>query len=49
MDITGTYRNDAMLRQVGEAVKIQRTPAQHLMNDKTEWNYFMVPRVTVEQ
>ena len=49
MDVTGAYRNDAMLRQIGEATRIQRVPAQHLMNDKTEWNYFMLPRVTVEQ
>ena len=49
MDVIGVYTNDAMLRQVGEATRIQRTPAQHLMNDKAEWNYVRLPRVTVEQ
>ena len=49
MDVIGVYTNDAMLRQVGEATRIQRTPEQHLMNDKTEWNYVRLPRVTVEE
>ena len=49
MDVTGIYTNDAMLRQVGEATRIQRTSEQHLMNDKSEWNYVRLPRATLEQ
>ena len=39
MNMTGTYVNDAMLRQITEAVQIRRTPSGKLANSKDEWNY----------
>ena len=48
MDITGNYRNDAMLRQIAEAVRIDNTPRGKLLNNKTEWNYVQFPRVLVD-
>ena len=47
MSITGSYRNDAMLRQITEAVQIENTPTSTLMNDRAEWNMTRVPRVTI--
>ena len=47
MSITGSYRNDAMLRQITEAVQIENTPTGTLMNDRAEWNMTRVPRVTI--
>jgi hypothetical protein len=50
MDITGHYRNDAMLRQIAEAVRIHSSNSQYneLINNKTEWNYVSFPRVVVD-
>ena len=47
MSITGSYRNDAMLRQITEAVQIENTATGTLMNDRAEWNMTRVPRVTI--
>ena len=47
MLITGTYRNDAMLRQIAEAVQIENTETGTLMNDRAEWNLTPVPRSTI--
>jgi hypothetical protein len=47
MDIVGVYHNDPMKSQIAEAVRIQTNPANHLMNDKTEYNYFTLPRASV--
>ena len=47
MKVTGTYRKDAMLRQISEAVKIENTDADRLMNTRSEWNMTRVPRATV--
>ena len=47
MKVTGTYRNDAMLRQISEAVQIENTDPQRLMNTRAEWNMTRVPRATV--
>ena len=47
MSVTGSYRNDAMLRQITEAVQIENTPTDTLMNDRAEWNMTRVPRVTI--
>ena len=47
MSITGSFRNDAMLRQITEAVQIENTPTGTLMNDRAEWNMTRVPRVTI--
>ena len=47
MSITGSYRNDAMLRQITEAVQINNTDREVLMNDRTEWNMTPVPRAVI--
>ena len=47
MDIVGIYHRDAMKRQIAEAVRIQSTPQNHLMNDKSEFNYITLPRASV--
>jgi hypothetical protein len=44
MNITGNYRNDAILRQISEAVRIDDTPREQLINNRTEWNYLNFPR-----
>ena len=36
-----------MLCQITEAVQIENTPADTLMNDRAEWNMTRVPRVTI--
>ena len=48
MDVVGVYGDDAMLRQVGEGVRIQRSPPQQLMNDRSEWGYIHLPRVGLQ-
>ena len=47
MSVTGSFRNDAMLRQISEAVQIENTTAGTLMNDRAEWNMTRVPRATI--
>ena len=47
MSITGVYKNDAMLRQITEAVKINNTDPNKLMNDRAEWNMTRVPRTVI--
>ena len=47
MNVTGSYSNDAMLRQILEGVRIDQVPEGSLMNSKNEWNYFRLPRSVV--
>ena len=47
MNVTGFYSNDAMLRQISEGVRINKVPEGSLMNSKSEWNCFRVPRTIV--
>ena len=47
MNITGVFRDDAMLRQITEAVNIRNTPSDKLLNTKKEWNYVSIPRATI--
>ena len=47
MSVTGTFKGDAMLRQITEAVQIQNTDDGKLMNTKSEWNMTRVPRAIV--
>ena len=47
MSITGSYRNDAMLRQITEAVQINNTNTDVLMNDRAEWNMTRIPRTVI--
>ena len=47
MKVTGTFKNDAMLRQITEAVKIDNLNPTKLMKTRAEWNMTRVPRATV--
>ena len=47
MSVTGTYRNDAMLRQVTEAVQINNMDVDRRMNDRAEWNMTRIPRTVI--
>ena len=48
MSVTGSYKNDAMLRQITEAVQIENTATTgRLMNDRAEWNMTPLPRITI--
>ena len=40
------YRQDAMKRQIAEAVRIGDVGLAMLMNDKTEWQLNHVPQLT---
>ena len=48
MSVTGYYKNDAMLRQISEAVRIEETKEAELINTKEEWHYVTFPRVAVD-
>ena len=45
MNVTGTFRDDAILRQVTESVIINKIDERMLINSKNEWNYVRIPRV----
>ena len=47
MNVTGSYSNDAMLRQIFEGARIDKVPKALLINSKNERNYFRVPRAIV--
>ena len=47
MSITGSYSNDATLRQIFEGVRIDKVQKGSLINSKNEWNYFRVARAIV--
>ena len=47
MNVTGVVREDAMLRQVTETVMIGKVEDHRLINTKSEWNYFRIPRAVV--
>ena len=47
MSVTGSYRNDAMLRQISEAVQIENSAADTIMNDRAEWNMTSLPRTVI--
>ena len=36
--VTGQYRNDAMLTQIAESVRINNSHPESRINNKTEWN-----------
>ena len=48
MNVAGVYHRDPMKRQIAEAVRIQETTPNKLMNDKTEYNCIQLPRASVE-
>ena len=39
---------DAMLRQISEAVRINREGKKNVMNSKSKWNYVNVPHLAAE-
>ena len=47
MSVTGSYSNDAMLRQIFEGARMDKVPKGSLINSKNERNYFRVPRAIV--
>ena len=47
MNVTGTFKDDAMLRQIMEAVQIENVEPAKLMNTRAEWNMTRVPRATI--
>jgi len=47
MNVTRSFKNDAMLRQITEAVQIDNTEQGRLMNTRAEWNMTRVPRATI--
>ena len=49
MNGTGTFHNDAMLRQITEAVMINKVLENDLINSKSEWNYACIPWTVMEQ
>ena len=48
MNVVGVYHRDPMKRQIAEAVRIQETSPDELMNDKSEYNCIQLPRASVE-
>ena len=49
MNVTGSYSNDAVLRQISVGVRIDKVPEGSLMNSKSEWNCFRVLRAILVQ
>ena len=49
MNVTDIYGNDAMLRQISEAVGIRHSDPKFLMNNKSEWNHQVVPQVVIQR
>ena len=47
MSVSGSYSNDAMLRQIFEGARIDKVPKCSLIQSKNEWNYLGVPRAIV--
>ena len=47
MKIDQHFKNDAMLRQISEAVNINNTPTDNIMNTRSEWNMPRVPRAQI--
>ena len=49
MDVLQNFKNDAMLRQITEAVNINATPVENIMNTRAEWNMPRVPRARITE
>ena len=47
MNQIASYKNDAMLRQIMEAVRISNSENENLMNSKKEWNHFQLTEVVL--
>ena len=48
MKVTGTLKDDAMLRQITEAVQIENADTNTLINTRAEWNMTRVPRMNIQ-
>ena len=48
MRVTGRNRNDVMLRQIAEVVRINDCHIDKRINKKTEWNLVLFPTVRVD-
>ena len=46
MNATEVFPKDAMLRQISESIRIDKTPPHALINNETEWNSLRVPNPT---
>ena len=44
MNVTGIFRDDAMLRQITKSVLIKKVEEGKLINFKSEWNYVSIPK-----
>ena len=49
MKIVDRVRNDPTKRQILEATRIRKVPAENAMNSKGEWNSNRVPRISIER
>ena len=49
MNVTGVFQGDAMLRQISESIQISKVQQDQLINTKSEWSYFRIPRAVVTQ
>ena len=47
MKVVETSRNDAMKRQILEAIHINDTDTNIRMNSRTEWNFIQLPRLSI--
>ena len=47
INVTGIYRDDTMLRQISEAVRIRNTNPENLLNNKSEGNIQNIPQVII--
>ena len=47
MNVTGIFRDDAMLRPITESVLINKIEEGKLINSKSKWNYVSISRAVV--
>ena len=49
MNVTGMFQSDAMLRQISESIQINKVQQDQLINTKSGWSYFRIPKAVVTQ
>lgn len=49
MSVKKSFYNDAMLRQITEAVHIRKTPGDKCMNGKDEWSTTCIPHARIQR
>lgn len=49
MNLTGVFRNDAILRQTTKCVRVSHVKEDELIITKAEWNYLPVPRTIIKR